>query len=102
MEPVNSRNYEFGQSSQSLYLVNGSTTDWALGSFAIPSFTVELPPQDYLGGGFFNSEEDILPICRENLPAALFLIEWAVSRHEEKKERGLPFLNKNPHRGRRK
>ncbi len=84
MEEVNGRFYEYGQSSIASYLVNGDTTDWALGTYGIPAFTFELPPVDYIGGGFFNPEDDILPICRENIPAALYLIQWAVSRHEEK------------------
>jgi hypothetical protein len=82
MESVNNRPYDFGQSSITSYLVNGDTTDWAYGQYGIPSFTFELPPQDYLGGGFFNSEADILPICRENIPAAVYFIQWAVSQYE--------------------
>jgi carboxypeptidase T len=81
METVNGRFYDYGQASLQSYLINGSTTDWAYGLFGIPSFTVELPPEDYLNGGFFNPEPDILPICRENIPAALYLIRWAVSQY---------------------
>ncbi len=79
METVNGRFYGFGASSASLYLTNGDTTDWAFGVAGIPAYTIELPPIDELGGGFFNAEKDIEPIFRENLPAALYLIEWAIS-----------------------
>ena len=79
MEAVNGRLYGFGASSASLYLTNGDTTDWAFGVAGIPAYTIELPPIDELGGGFFNAEKDIEPIFRENLPAALYLIEWAIS-----------------------
>lgn len=82
MESVNGRIYEFGQSSIASYLVNGSTTDWAYGQYGIPSFTFELPPEDYSDGGFFNSESDIVSICRENIPAAVYLIQWAIAQYE--------------------
>ncbi len=81
MKTVNGRIYDYGQSSEASYLVNGDTTDWAYGNHGIPAFTLELPPEEYTGGGFFNSESDILPICRENIPAALYLIQWARSQH---------------------
>ena len=79
MEAVNGRVYGFGPSAASSYLTNGDTTDWAFGVSGIPAYTVELPPVDQLGGGFFNAERDIDPIFRENLPAALYLIDWSIS-----------------------
>jgi nucleoid DNA-binding protein len=33
---------------------------------------------DQLGGGFFNAERDITPVFNENLPAALYLINWSI------------------------
>jgi hypothetical protein len=75
MEPVNGRVYSYGPAAASLYLTNGDTTDWTFGIAGIPSYTIELPPVDQLGGGFFNAEQDILPIFRENLPAALYVID---------------------------
>jgi len=78
MQAVNGRVYGYGRSGDSLYLTNGDTTDWAFGISGIPAFTVELPPVDQLGGGFFNAEADIDPIFRENLPAALYLIDWSI------------------------
>jgi hypothetical protein len=79
MEAVNGRVYGFGPSAASSYLTNGDTTDWAFGASGIPAYTIELPPVDQLEGGFFNAERDIAPIFRENLPAALYLIDWSIS-----------------------
>jgi carboxypeptidase T len=78
MQAVNGRIYGFGRGGDSSYLTNGDTTDWAFGVAGIPAFTIELPPLDELEGGFFNAERDIDPIFRENLPAALFLIDWSI------------------------
>ena len=76
---VNGRRYEYGQASDGLYVTNGDTTDWAYSLFSIPAFTIELPPPEETLGGFFNAENEILPIFLENLPAALYLMEWAVA-----------------------
>jgi len=79
MKSVNGRTYDHGQGIDKLnYLTNGDTVDWTYGTAGIPSFTIELPPVDQLGGGFFNAEKDIEPIFRENLPALLYLLQWAV------------------------
>lgn len=78
MQPANGRAYGFGRAGDSFYLTNGDTTDWAFGVAGIPAFTIELPPVDQLGGAFFNAEQDIEPIFRENLPAALYLIDWSI------------------------
>jgi hypothetical protein len=75
---VAGRSYTPGQGGSLLYLTNGDTTDWTFGTAGIPSFTIELPPIDELGGGFFNGEKDIEPIFLENLEAQLFLLRWAV------------------------
>jgi len=80
IEKVNGTIYEFG-TMNSYCVTNGDITDWSLGVFGIPSFTIELPPKNILSGGFFNSEQDIILIFQENLPAALYLIEWAVDQH---------------------
>ncbi len=91
MEPVNGRFYEFGQAGAELYLTNGTTDDWTFGTAGIPSYTIELPPIDQLQGGFFNPEEDIQSIFRENLPAALYLIDWSIQNFgfsESKATRG--------------
>ena len=78
IKDVNDRVYELGQSGRLLYVTNGDLTDWAHAASGIPAYTVELPPIDELGGGFFNRTSDIEPIFRENLPAMLYLVEEAV------------------------
>lgn len=78
MEPVNGRYYEPERSGASFYLTNGDTTDWSFGRFGIPSYTVELPPDNELKGEFFNPESDIQPIFNENLPAMIYLIDWSI------------------------
>jgi carboxypeptidase T len=84
MEPVNGRYYEAVQSGTGLYVTNGDTTDWSLGVYGIPSFTIELPPDSRITGEFFNAESDILPIFDENLPAALYLIDWCIQVYSAK------------------
>ncbi|MEA2006305.1 MAG: M14 family metallopeptidase [Acidobacteriota bacterium] len=86
MKEVNGRTYTYGQAGAALYYTNGDTTDWAFGVYNIPAYTIELPPVDQVRGGFFNSEEDIQSIFSENLPAALYLIEWAIQNYESKKD----------------
>ncbi|NIM92082.1 MAG: hypothetical protein GTO17_14180 [Candidatus Aminicenantes bacterium] len=78
MEAVKGNIYQYGQAGESLYLTNGDTTDWAFGTYGIPSYTFELPPIDALQGGFFNAELEISSIFEDNLPAALYLIEWSI------------------------
>ncbi|MGD8539223.1 MAG: M14 family metallopeptidase [Candidatus Aminicenantes bacterium] len=79
MESVNGRVYGYGQAGNQLYVTNGGATDWALGVYGIPAFTIELPPVDQQHGGFYNPEEDIQSIVRENIPAMLYIIEWAIA-----------------------
>jgi carboxypeptidase T len=62
-------------------LTNGDTTDWSFGEYGIPSYTIELPPDSDILGEFFNAEADIQPIFDENLPAALYLIDWCIQTH---------------------
>lgn len=81
MEPVNGRYYEAERAGAGFYLTNGDTTDWSFGEYGIPSFTIELPPDSSITGEFFNAESDIQPIFNENLPAALYLIDWCVQTY---------------------
>jgi hypothetical protein len=81
IQAVNGRLYDYGQSGTSLYLTNGDTTDWTFAMTGIPSYTIELPPIDELGGGFFNRQEDIDPVFRENLAAMTFLIEHSIQNY---------------------
>ena len=69
--------YAPGRASAALYTTNGDTTDWTFGVSGAPSFTIELPPEDIHGGGFFNAESEIEPVFRENLPAMLYLADYA-------------------------
>jgi len=70
--------YAYGRAAGLLYTTNGDTVDWAFGLAGIPAFTIELPPVDVDHGGFFNDEAAIDAIFRENLPAMLYLIGYAV------------------------
>lgn len=81
MEPVNGRYYEAAPAGAGLYLTNGDTTDWSFGVYGIPSYTIELPPTSNITGEFFNAESDIQPIFAENLPAALYLIDWCIKEY---------------------
>jgi len=78
MQAVNGRFYGYGRGGGELYLTNGDTVDWAYGEKGIPAFTIELPPADILQGSFITADEAIEPIARENIPAMIFIIEWAI------------------------
>jgi murein tripeptide amidase MpaA len=78
MFPVNGRLYEFG-ATDILYPVNGSTIDWVYGTFGTPAYTIELPPDNALLGGFFTSLELIDSAFRENLPALLYFVNYFVT-----------------------
>jgi len=73
---VHSESYTPEQASD-LYLASGDTNDWLYGSFAVPSFTIELRPRGS-SPGFELPENQIQPTFEENLTAALFLMDWAV------------------------
>jgi len=66
------------QQGYDLYVTSGDMGDWVYGIFNIPVFTIELRPK---GGShpFELPEDQILPTFEENLPAALYLIEWTQS-----------------------
>jgi len=81
IQAVNGRLYDYGQSGTSLYLTNGDVTDWTFAMTGIPSYTIELPPIDEIGGGFFNRQEDIDPVFRENLAAMTSLIEHSIQNY---------------------
>jgi len=82
MQAVNGRIYEYGQSGDALYLSNGDVTDWAYALSGIPAYTIEITPIDWASGGFFNRQEDIDPIFRENLPAMAYLIDRAIREYK--------------------
>jgi hypothetical protein len=56
------------------YPASGNTADWSYGELGIYSFCIELRPITYEQGGFVLPENQIVPTCVENLPAALYLI----------------------------
>lgn len=66
------------QQSSDLYIASGDTTDWSYGERRIISFTFELDPQ---GGfnprGFYPGDEIIDSVVQKNIPAALYLLEYA-------------------------
>ncbi len=63
------------QQSSDLYLASGDATDWLYGETSVPAYTIELRPRS-AAPGFLLPEDQIQPTFEENLPAALFLIEW--------------------------
>jgi murein tripeptide amidase MpaA len=67
------------EQSSDLYLASGDTTDWLYGVRSVPSFTTELRPRS-VSPGFELPESEITPTFQENLPAALFLIDWAIQQ----------------------
>jgi len=64
------------QQSADLYLASGDATDWLYGETSVPSYTIELRPRSSFPG-FQLPESEIQATFEENLPAALFLIQWA-------------------------
>jgi len=75
---VNGRIYTYG-AAEMLYLTNGDTTDWVYGTFGTPAFTIELPPDEIVFGGFFTSLELIDSAFRENLPALLYFVNYFIT-----------------------
>lgn len=75
---VHGKTYVAEQSSD-LYLASGDATDWLYGETQAPSYTIELRPASSFPG-FELPESEIIPTFEENLPAALFLIEWTQTR----------------------
>lgn len=78
MRDVHGENYTPEQASD-LYLASGDTIDWLFGVLAVPGFTIELRPRSSVPG-FELPETQIQPTFEENLPAALFLIDWAIAQ----------------------
>lgn len=72
---VHGKNY-VPQQSADLYLASGDATDWLYGETRVPAYTIELRPASS-SPGFILPESEIQPTFEENLPAALYLIEWS-------------------------
>lgn len=90
MEGVAGTVYDFGQASSALYTTNGDTVDWTHSVAGAPSYTIELPPVDIDGGGFFNDESAIAAIFAENLPALLYLARYAIDHPLPERRREPP------------
>lgn len=71
------------QQSSELYPTAGDTTDWTYGIYGIPSFTIELRPRTWLGGGFVLPPDQIQPTWEENKPAALEFIRRLIEASGE-------------------
>ncbi len=82
MKGVNNRYYLPRQASTGLYTTNGSFIDFAYGWYNIPAFCIEMRPESVVLGGFIISEQEILDAFWENLPAALFLTDWAIQNYQ--------------------
>jgi carboxypeptidase T len=74
IQGVHGKIYVPQQASQ-LYPTAGDTTDWTYGTYAIPSFTIELRPRTFQEGGFVLPPDQIVPTWEENRPAAFRFIE---------------------------
>jgi len=60
------------------YPANGGTGDWIYATFGAPSFTIELPPEYSVFGGFFTDEAMIQSAFTENIPALLYFVNYFV------------------------
>ncbi|MCK5223044.1 MAG: hypothetical protein KAR14_15765, partial [Candidatus Aminicenantes bacterium] len=78
MFEVNGREYVPGSGSYNIYTTNGGMIDWVYGTFRIPAYTIELPPEYSFRGGFFTSQEEIDPTFNENLPAMLYFTNYVI------------------------
>lgn len=65
------------QQSSDLYIASGDTTDWSYGEHGIISFTFELDPKSMWNGGFYPGQSIISSVFQKNLPAFLYLIDYA-------------------------
>ncbi|MBI2646297.1 MAG: zinc carboxypeptidase [Deltaproteobacteria bacterium] len=65
------------QQSSDLYITSGDTTDWSFGEHKIISFTFELYPASIWDGGFYPPASVIEGVTKNNIPPALYLIEYA-------------------------
>jgi len=79
---VNGRSYQYGTGPEILYPTNGGTIDWVYGTFRTPAYTIELPNDTYLLGGFFTSEEEIDLTFRDSLPSMLYFVNYFIDKNE--------------------
>ncbi len=69
------------QQTSDLYVASGDTTDWAYGTLGIFSFTFELSPNGWGGGGFYPGPGIVQKTIQANLKPALYLIDLADDPH---------------------
>ncbi|MFH1619334.1 MAG: M14 family metallopeptidase, partial [bacterium] len=60
--------------SSGLYITSGDTTDWTYGTKGIFSFTIELTPTRWGGGGFYPGVSVIGKTVADNIKAAMYLL----------------------------
>jgi len=77
MEAVHDVYYEPGPICETIYQCSGVSVDYVYGEADRFAFTIEL--RDTGSYGFELPPSQILPTCEENLPALVFLSEWATS-----------------------
>lgn len=65
------------QQSAELYIASGDTTDWSYGEHGIISFTFELDPGRWGGGGFYPGAGMIPVTVQKNIEPVLYLLEHA-------------------------
>ena len=80
------RVYTYGPGATTIYPTNGDTDDWIYGTFAAPAFTIELPPESFLDGGFITDEDIIASVVAEMRPAMLHFIEHVMKRQPAEKQ----------------
>ena len=80
---VNGRVYQYGPGAIAIYPTNGDTDDWIYGIFGSPSFTIELPPELFIQGGFFTSQQMIDSAFSEMLPAMLYFCQYTIDNHQQ-------------------
>lgn len=77
---INGRLYRYGAGATTIYPTNGDADDWIYATFGVPSFTIELPPELFIQGGFFTSSELIQSVLKEIYPAVFYFIEYIISK----------------------
>lgn len=65
------------QQSSELYIASGDTTDWTYAEKRIFSFTFELDPGQYEGGGFYPGAKVIQPVFNKNIEPLNYLLSYA-------------------------
>ena len=78
---VHGETYVYGPIYSTIYPASGGSVDWAYGGNILErlilAYTIELRPESSGGGGFELPPAQILPTCEENLPAIMYLADWA-------------------------